>query len=654
MLKYLHILGFLFPAFISSAQCTFNSHLAYSDSCNLYNFEVANAADSCYELNTKIFKNGNSTPYTNTNDRNFNVTFNDTGYYTVRVSINDTCNNCDTLYYTQIHVGCLITSSSGCSWNGIGIYYSDSCGKVKFEMGSHDTCIKYLTVANKSGTSTIDTISDDRVFTHQFSSLGTWTIATIFKNNCTNCDTVIYKQLTLTCDSSSNACDWSNAGIYASKKGCKKYTFEMGSYIDSCTSYTTMVFKAGTNHVDTISHTRVFDYEFSSTGNYYVKTIFKNNCTNCDTFIYKQLEVTCDTTHSPCNWEKATIGFAKKGCKKYKFEMGSYIDSCILYTSIAIKSGTNQIDTISHNRVFDYEFSSTGNYYIKTIFYDSCNKCDTFIYKQIEVTCDTTTACDWSKANIGFAKKECKKYKFELGSNDTCMQYTTLVIKIGTSHVDTIGHNRVFDYEFADTGRYYIRSTFYNKCTNCDTVIYKLMEVYCDSSSTTSCDWSKVNIGFAKKGCKKYKFELGSNDTCMQYSTLVIKMGSSHFDTIGHNRVFDYEFADTGRYYIRSTFYNKCTNCDTVIYKLMEVYCDSSASVKDITQLDWIVFPNPANRELIVRQTGKIQPIEIYNYYGKLVRFSMGLTPIDISDLTNGVYFIKVGEETRKIEIQHR
>ena len=60
---------------------------------------------------------------------------------------------------------------------------------------------------------------------------------------------------------------------------------------------------------------------------------------------------------------------------------------------------TGTLDTISFSRVFDYTFPDTGLYYISTIFYNTCNGCDTFIYTSIYVHCDANATIDHAKLN---------------------------------------------------------------------------------------------------------------------------------------------------------------------------------------------------------------------------------------------------------------
>ena len=382
-MKQILIFLFIFTSTIASACNWTNVNVGYGDSCNRYNFEVSGTVDTCFKIEAKIYLG--TTLKATYLKRNFKHYFQDTGIYIVRVKIINTCTNCDTLIYKQIHVTCKPSgSTTGCDWSKAGIYYSQNCNKFTFEMGSFDTCFKYTTLVYRNGH--VDTISDDRVFTHTFSDTGTYYIRTTFRNKCTNCDTVIYKEIHITC-LLSKGCDWSKVGIYYSQH-CNKFTFEMGSF-DTCFKYTTLVYRNG--HVDTISDDRVFTHTFSDTGTYYIRTTFRNKCTNCDTVIYKQIHITCLLSKG-CDWSKVGIYYSQH-CNKFTFEMGSF-DTCFKYTTLAKKNG--HVDTISDDRVFTHTFSDTGTYYIRTTFRNKCTNCDTVMVKEIHITCLTADIQSWN------------------------------------------------------------------------------------------------------------------------------------------------------------------------------------------------------------------------------------------------------------------
>lgn len=533
--------------------------------------------------------------------------------------------------------------ANACSWNNIHLSYADSCKNYQFEVsGSGDSCFQVEVKIYKGNV--LKATKTDKHFNYNFQDTGAYVVRTYVKNNCTNCDTVIYTQLQVSCNTNSSGCTWNGTGIYFGKSSsdCKKYTFELSSY-DTCLKYLTMIYKNGV--YDTISDNRVFTYTFSDTGKYHIVTKYKNQCTNCDTTISKLIEVECNQ-NTRCNWTKQGIYFNKNSnnCKKYVFEMGSY-DSCIKYVNMIYKNGS--YDTISDDRVFTYTFSDTGRYYIVTKFINQCSDCDTTISKLIEVECNQSNGCTWANQGIYYNQitNNCKKFIFELGSKDTCISYTTLAIRDG--RIDTLSNARVFDHVFESTGYYWIRTTYRNKCTGCDTTLYKQIYVGCEDS----CSWSNVGVGY-QKNCNKFKFEVSDFDTCLSYTTFAIK--GNTLDTLSHNRVFDYVFADTGYYSIRTSYFNKCTNCDTVIYKQVHIEC-LLAGVDELNIQAILAYPNPADKTIKFSDFANGKSFTLYNLQGVVLHKGVCLpdTLVDVSSLPQGVYILQIDNSFQRVVINH-
>ena len=125
--------------------------------------------------------------------------------------------------------------ANACSWNNIHLSYADSCKNYQFEVsGSGDSCFQVEVKIYKGNV--LKATKTDKYFGYNFQDTGAYVVRTYIKNNCTNCDTVMYTQIQVSCSTStSSGCNWNNQGIYYSKSNsnCKQYTFEMGSY-DSC------------------------------------------------------------------------------------------------------------------------------------------------------------------------------------------------------------------------------------------------------------------------------------------------------------------------------------------------------------------------------------------------------------------------------------
>lgn len=64
------------------------------------------------------------------------------------------------------------------------------------------------------------------------------------------------------------------------------------------------------------------------------------------------------------------------------------------------------------------------------------------------------------------------------------------------------------------------------------------------------------------------------------------------------------------------------------------------------------IYPNPFKNILNIETTLKDQPIYIYNLLGHLVYeapIKTGISEIDLSNLSNGTYYMRVGISIRKI-----
>lgn len=266
--------------------------LGKSNTCNAYTFEVTGTADTCYKHDVKIYKKGATTTTYSGTKRVFSHTFNDTGYYYVRVAIKNACCGGDTVIYNLIHVEC--KPKPKCDWTKLGFGYGNSCNVYKFELGSIDTCISYTAyIYNYKTGRWIDTFRT-RNFTKVFTDTGKYKVYVSAKNKCGGCDTSFYRYLTVSCNqTTSKKCNWSKIGLGYSNR-CGTVTFELGSKDTCITGYSLWAYNWGTHKMDTIGNTRIVRRTLD-TGWYTFKASFYNKCGNCDTFFYKEIYIGCDS-----------------------------------------------------------------------------------------------------------------------------------------------------------------------------------------------------------------------------------------------------------------------------------------------------------------------------------------------------------------------
>ena len=369
-----------------NAKCDWSKvSLGKSNTCNAYKFEVTGTVDTCYKHDIKIYKKGaTTTTYAGTN-RVFSYTFNDTGYYYVRVSVKNACCGGDTLIYVLIHVECKPTTKPKCDWSKVSLVKSNTCNVYKFEVtGTADTCNKHSILIVKKGVTTPSYTGDNRVFNYTFNDTGYYFVKVSIKNKCCGGDTLFYDYIHVTCKPTTKPkCDWSKVKPGYSYSG-RSYKFEISS-IDTCLTYTNL--RYGKGKVDTLNHDRTFGVTFSDTGIWYIISKIHNKCTGCDTSFYIRLHVVGVATKK-CDWSKIGLGYSNR-CGTVTFELGSR-DTCITgYSLWAYNHATHKLDTLAHDRIFRRTLD-TGWYTFKASFHNKCGNCDTFIYKEIHIGCDST------------------------------------------------------------------------------------------------------------------------------------------------------------------------------------------------------------------------------------------------------------------------
>ena len=85
-------------------------------------------------------------------------------------------------------------------------------------------------------------------------------------------------------------------------------------------------------------------------------------------------------------------------------------------------------------------------------------------------------------------------------------------------------------------------------------------------------------------------------------------------------------------------------NGKLTILKKDDVAINESAAIFE-------VYPNPSNGAFFVNAGDDAQEVRIFNSTGKLVKVETidGVTRIDINEYANGMYFVKVGNQTKTI-----
>jgi hypothetical protein len=101
--------------------------------------------------------------------------------------------------------------------------------------------------------------------------------------------------------------------------------------------------------------------------------------------ICKTIVVNCNTTKK-CNWNSPDFSYNRSSVDSclYTFEAKNINNYCITYKWYIGDSGNTNI---VYGRLVQHKFGSNGVQRVYLKLSDTCNKCDTVIYKEININC---------------------------------------------------------------------------------------------------------------------------------------------------------------------------------------------------------------------------------------------------------------------------
>jgi hypothetical protein len=187
-------------------------------------------------------------------------------------------------------------------------------------------------------------------------------------------------------------------------------------------------------------------------------------------------------------------------------------DTCVDYMFMIYDFQTKKTDTIQDIRgIVEVQFNVKGKYKLYLKIWNRCLKCDTAIYRPIEIVQFPGAGLGWVVNQIN-----CKKYKFEMNYikgmsvKDTCMEYYMVFYKgpwmdtmsqkewdnltdyqIGMEYdfpdADFLGYTqtRLAEFTFKDSGRVLMYAQWWNKCLKQDTFMFRRLDV-CKSKPTSN------------------------------------------------------------------------------------------------------------------------------------------------------------------------
>jgi hypothetical protein len=225
------------------------------------------------------------------------------------------------------------------------------------------------------------------------------------------------------------------------------------------------------------------------------------------------LLVSLASANAKCDW--STLKLQQWNERNYyKWYVSGQVldDTCVDYMFMVYDFQTKKTDTVYDIRgIVEVQFNVKGKYKLYLKVWNKCNKCDTTLYRPVEIV-------QFPNAGLGWTvdKMNCKKYKFEMNYikgmsvKDTCMEYYMVFYKgpwmdtmsqkewdaltdyqIGMEYdfpdADFLGYTqtRIANFEFKDTGRVLMYAQWWNKCLRQDTFMFRRLDV-CKSTPTSS------------------------------------------------------------------------------------------------------------------------------------------------------------------------
>ena len=225
------------------------------------------------------------------------------------------------------------------------------------------------------------------------------------------------------------------------------------------------------------------------------------------------LLVSLASANAKCDW--STLKLQQWNERNYyKWYVSGKVldDTCVDYMFMVYDFQTKKTDTVYDVRgIVEVQFNVKGKYKLYLKVWNRCEKCDTTLYRPLEIVQFPNAGLGWVVNAIN-----CKKYKFEMNYikgmsvKDTCMDYYMVFYKgpwvdtmsqkewdnltdyqIGMEYDfpddDFLGYTqtRLADFTFEDTGRVLMYAQWWNKCLRQDTFMFRRLNV-CKSGPTSN------------------------------------------------------------------------------------------------------------------------------------------------------------------------
>lgn len=217
------------------------------------------------------------------------------------------------------------------------------------------------------------------------------------------------------------------------------------------------------------------------------------------------------TASAKCDFSKVRVQQWNQGVYYKWYTSGWEVDSCKSMTYLLFDYQTQKVDTLNSFRgIVEIAFNAPGTYKLYIKLSDRCNKCDTAMYRIVEIqrwypkamysekfiTCDSLVG---EMGMMGGAKDTCYSYYYtiyhgneldELTQNDWDSMSDWDLIDYYSFAIDDIHYSssdsRIIRYKFPHEGRFLMVTQYYNKCNNQDTFFLRRYTIDCNSTGITT------------------------------------------------------------------------------------------------------------------------------------------------------------------------
>jgi hypothetical protein len=252
------------------------------------------------------------------------------------------------------------------------------------------------------------------------------------------------------------------------------------------------------------------------------------------------------TAQTKCDFSQVTFEkFSQRGNEMY-FRTNIDMDSCWRYYFTAYDYQLKRIDTLEDwGGRTGVSFNAKGKYQMRLNVVNVCEKCDTMLTIEIDITVFGKVSLDY-KPNI----KNCRLHEFGMTEfKDTCTEYYHVIWKADdyinkmtdkewekVTYVELYNKytwqdyetyneksQRTWKHEFKDSGRYLVTTTYLNKCTGIDTFTIHKLDV-CKRVNTTNI---KIIVNNAELQIIGYYDMMGKQVDYMRYNEVYIVLYSN-------------------------------------------------------------------------------------------------------------------------------